>query len=94
MSEDIDKIDLEIEEEARKCLKNFSELNCPLENMEDTGKCKSLYECARKTRSSEHIKTFLEKAAYMAIFEVTTEAMGPILIIAVIIALKLLQKFE
>ena len=39
MTKDIERIDLEIEEEARECLKNFSSLNCPLEKTDDSGRC-------------------------------------------------------
>ena len=68
MSEDIERINLEIEEEAKTCLKKFSSLGCPLDNMDESGQCRSLYDCARKTKSTEHIRSFFEKAAYMAVF--------------------------
>jgi hypothetical protein len=68
MTQDIDKIDSDIEKEALGCLQKFSSLNCPLDNIESSEKCKELYSCARRTKSTEHIKAFLEKAAYMAIF--------------------------
>ena len=94
ISKEIQRIDSEIEEEAKDCLKKFSSLNCPLQNTNGTDKCGELYSCARKTKSVEHIQSFLEKAAYVAIFEVSREAVFPIVVIAIIVALKLIQKFE
>ena len=94
LSEDIEKIDGEIEKEAHGCLQKFSNMNCPFDDLDSSEACRKLYNCARQTKSTDHIKAFLEKAAYMAVFEVTTEAVGPILIVAIIIALKIVQKFD
>ena len=68
LGEDIEKIDGEIEREAQGCLQSFSKLGCPADNVDSSEGCRKLYDCTRKTKSSGHIKAFLEKAVYMAVF--------------------------
>ena len=94
LSEDIQDIDNQIEKEAQDCLKQFSKLGCPVDNVSSNEGCQNLYACARKTKSAEHIQAFLEKAAYMAIFEVSTEAVGPIVVVAIFVAFKIAQKLR